>query len=169
MPTDVAVDAVGPSASSSASSSTSHRHHRQHPPCGSFLQAILLCSSIVVCSSIFGGMATNQAQRCAWIGTVPVGLTEAECILEVQSCCGIAPLRMLLRDSSGQHPNRFAVAHFSTEREAQTFKVIRSMTWSTGDRSLVRLLMCPGVDYESPYCTVSTGVGDGGWGGAGVV
>ena len=112
-------------------------------------------------------MANNQASRCAWVGTVPPGLTEEMCILEVHRVCGVAPIRMLLRSSSGEQPSRFAVAHFNTELEARRFKLERTMTWSTGDRSMVRLLVCPGVDSTSPYCAVSTGVGTGGGEGAG--
>ena len=33
---------------------------------------------------------------------------------------------------------------------------------------MVRLRVCPGVDYKPPYCAVSTGVGNGGGEGAGV-
>ena len=82
----------------------------------------------------------RQRARSAWIGTIPVQLSEDRCLDEVESRCGIRPIRMLLRKSVGiaAVASNWAIAHFHREQDAETFLALGTMVWSTGTRSPIK-------------------------------
>ena len=72
----------------------------------------------------------RQHARCAWVGSIPLDFDERQCIIEVEVACGVAPVRMLVRRSTGVslEPSYFAIARFNTLADALRLTSLRTMT-----------------------------------------
>ena len=69
--------------------------------------------------------------RIRWVGDVPAGFDEPDCIQEIVEYGHPRPEKFMVRESTGSRSGFYAMAYFATAGEAELF-MAGGMTWSTG-------------------------------------
>ena len=75
--------------------------------------------------------------RCRWVGDIPVGFSEADCIHEITEWGHPTPVKMLVRASTGSRPGQNAMTYFANAGDAEQF-MAWGMTWSTGVEATIK-------------------------------